>query len=76
VEQGDYGKGQGYFHLFGRDLAEYFELKRFGAHCVVLSESDAVTGVGTDFHFFAKNEGATALLAATVGQMRALMNDD
>ena len=75
AEQGDYGKGQGYFHLFGRDLAGYFELSRLGGSCVVLSESDAATGVATDFHFFAKGKAATAALAASVGQMRALMND-
>jgi SAM-dependent methyltransferase len=75
AEQGDYGKGQGYFHLFGRDLADYFELKRHGASFVVLSESDAATGVATEFHFFARGGGATALLAATVRQTRALMNE-
>ena len=75
VEQGEYGRGQGYFHLFGRDLAGYFELSRLGGSCVVLSESDAATGVATDFHFFAKGKAATAALAAAVGQMRALMND-
>ena len=41
----------------------------------MLSESDAATGVATDFHFFAKGKAATAALAAAVGQMRALMND-
>jgi SAM-dependent methyltransferase len=75
AEQGDYGRGQGYFHLFGRDLADYFQLARLRVSCVVLTERDVVTDVETEFHFFARDELATALVAATIAQMRALMND-
>jgi hypothetical protein len=67
---------QGYSHLFGRDLASHFDLRRFGASFVVLTESDAVTGVDTAFHFFSKDKAATAPLATTIDQILALMHDE
>jgi hypothetical protein len=75
VAQGNYDRGQGYFHLFGRDLAAYFDLAGGGASHVVLSDRDPATGVDTAFHFFSKCATALALLAATVREMRVLMHD-
>jgi hypothetical protein len=65
VAQGDHDAGQGYLRLFGRDLGTYFDLERLGASLVALSESDAVTGFRTYFHFFAKDSAELEVLTRT-----------
>ncbi len=45
----------GYFHLFGNDMPDYFGLAASGVSYACVSQSDPVTGVEEDFHFFSKS---------------------
>jgi hypothetical protein len=73
--QGDYNNGQGYFHLFGRDIETHFELSRLGISYVILSQVDTVTDLVTYFHFFGRDQCALTILSRTIDQVGTIMNE-
>jgi hypothetical protein len=46
----------GHYHLFGADLAVYFDLPALGMECRAVSGGDPVTGAIESFHFFTRCE--------------------
>jgi hypothetical protein len=70
--QGSYQAGQGYFHLFGRDLNDYFELKALGVTYIELEERDYVTDTSSTFHFFSKDPADLATLEREIVQSHHL----
>jgi SAM-dependent methyltransferase len=52
----------GYYHLFGTDFTDYFELEKKGVAALAIAQQDPVTGQEEWFHFFSKSTDALSRL--------------